>query len=48
MKFVDAKFGVGVPGGAASVNMTGCTPGQFAWTALPASISVMPGVIYYL
>jgi len=48
VKFVDAKFGVDVPGGAASVNMTGCTPGQFAWATLPAPISLMPGVIYYL
>jgi hypothetical protein len=37
-----------VPGGVASVNMTGCTPGQFAWAALPAPISLIPGVAYYL
>jgi len=48
VKFVYASNGVDVPGGAASVNMTGCTPGQFAWAALPAPISLMPGVAYYL
>jgi hypothetical protein len=48
VKFVYAKNGVDVPGGAASVNMAGCTPGQFAWAALPAPITLQPGVNYYL
>jgi hypothetical protein len=48
VKFVDTTTGLDVPGGAASVNMTGCTPGQFSWAALPAPISLAPGVRYYL
>jgi hypothetical protein len=48
VKFVYEESGLDVPGGAASVNMAGCTPGGFAWAALPAPISLMPGVAYYL
>ena len=28
--------------------MTGCTPGQFGWSALPSPITLTPGVRYYL
>jgi hypothetical protein len=48
VKFVDTTSGLDIPGGAASVNMTGCTPGQFSWAALPSPISLLPGVRYYL
>jgi len=48
VKFVVANTGVDVPGGSASVNMDGCTPGQFVWSALPSPISLSPGASYYL
>jgi hypothetical protein len=28
--------------------MSGCTPGQFSWSALPSPIFLNPGVTYYL
>ena len=48
MKFVDVTTGLDVPGGSALVNMVGCTPGQFSWSALPSPISLAPGGTYYL
>jgi hypothetical protein len=48
VKFVDVTTGLDIPGGAALVNMAGCTPGQFSWSALPFPISLSPGVRYFL
>ena len=48
VKFVDVTTGLDIPGGAALVSMAGCTPGQFSWSALPAPISLSPGVRYFL
>ena len=48
VKFVDPTTGLDVPGGTASVNMAGCTPGQFCWAALPAPMNLPPGARYYL
>jgi hypothetical protein len=40
--------GQDVPGGSVVVNMAGCTPGQFVYTALPSTISLQSGVSYVL
>ncbi len=48
VKLVSASTGQDVAGGSAAVNMAGCTPGQFAYSALASAISLTPGASYYL
>jgi hypothetical protein len=48
VKFTNATTGVDVTGGMATVNMAGCTAGQFIYTALPAPITLQSGTAYYL
>jgi hypothetical protein len=48
VKFVVASTGQAVAGGTEPVNMAGCTPGQFVYASLPASIILQAGVSYYL
>ena len=48
VKFVAQASGLDIPGASALVNMSGCTPGQFSWSALPSPIFLSPGVTYYL
>jgi hypothetical protein len=48
VKFVDAASGADVSGGSAAIDMTGCTTGQFVYTALASSISLGAGKTYYL
>jgi hypothetical protein len=48
VKFVDAASGADVAGGSAAIGMTGCTAGQFVYTALANSISLAAGKTYYL
>jgi hypothetical protein len=48
VKFVAQASGLDIPGASALVNMSGCTPGQFSWSALPSPIALSPGVTYYL
>jgi hypothetical protein len=48
VKFAAQASGLDVPGASALVNMSGCTPGQFSWSALPSPIFLSPGVTYYL
>jgi len=46
VKFATAANGQDVPGGSATVNMAGCTAGQFVYTTLTAPISLQPGASY--
>ena len=48
VKLVLASTAVDVPGGTASVNMTGCTGGQFVYTSLASPITLPAGSSYYL
>jgi alpha-tubulin suppressor-like RCC1 family protein len=49
VKFVNASDGrIDVPGGGATVNMAGCTPGQFVYANLASSITLPAGGSYYL
>lgn len=48
VKFVDANSGVDIAGASVSVNMAGCTPGQYVYSALSNLITLQPGVTYYL
>ena len=48
VKFVNAATGADVPGGTASVNMAGCTTSQFAYTNLPAPLTLQANMAYYL
>lgn len=48
VKFVDAASGVDLPGGSVSVNLSGCTVGQFVYTALPSALLLPSGGTYYL
>jgi hypothetical protein len=49
VKFVSiTSGGIDVPGGSASVNMAGCTPGQFVHTNLASPITLQAGGAYYL
>lgn len=45
VKFVNTNTGADV--GAASINLAGCTPGQFVYSPV-APFSLLPGVSYYL
>lgn len=47
VKFVNAATGSDVTGASASVNMAGCTPGQFVYTAI-APVTLSAGTSYYL
>jgi hypothetical protein len=48
VKFVNASTGIDVPGGSGSVNMLGCTPGQFVYAPLSGTITLSAGSSYYL
>ena len=48
VEFASFSSGVAVTGGSASVNMAGCTPGQFVYANLPAAITLPAGTMYYL
>src|SRR5262249_22475020 len=47
VKFVNVSTGADVAGGSASVNMAGCTPGQFAYTSI-APLILSANTSYYL
>jgi hypothetical protein len=40
--------GTPVPGGSATVNMSGCTPGTFVYASLNSNITLPAGAVYYL
>jgi hypothetical protein len=46
VEFVNASTGTPLTGGSASVNMAGCTPGQFVYS--PISVTLNAGATYYL
>jgi hypothetical protein len=48
IKFVDASTGLDVPGGSVSLNMSGCSAGQFFYGALASPITLQPHASYYL
>ena len=48
VKLVNAASGTDVGGGSATVNLAGCTPGQFVYTALAPSVSLAAGSAYYV
>lgn len=48
VKIVNAATGADVPGASASVNMTGCTAGQFQYANLPGLVTLQAGTAYYL
>src|SRR5579883_2834599 len=48
LKFVNATNGADVAGSVTSVNMAGCTGGQFVYSTLPTPITLAAGVSYYL
>jgi hypothetical protein len=48
VKLVSVATGIDVAGGTAAVNMSGCVPGQYVYTALPAAINLTGGSAYYL
>jgi len=48
VKFVDASTALDLPGGSVSVNLGGCTVGQFVYAALPNSLLLPAGAGYYL
>lgn len=48
VKFVDASTGLDLPGGSVSVNLAGCTVGQFVYVALPSALLLPAGASYYL
>ena len=48
VEFASFSTGLAVTGGSASVNMAGCTPGQFVYANLPAAITLPAGTMYYL
>jgi alpha-galactosidase len=47
VKFVNAGDGSDVPGASASLNMAGCTAGQFVFAAI-SPVTLPAGAIYYL
>lgn len=47
VKFVSAGNGSDVPGASVAVNMTGCTPGQFVYSAI-TPVVLPAGTTYYL
>ncbi len=48
VKFVNASTGTDVPGGSASLNLSGCSPGQFFYGALASPITLQENTPYYL
>jgi hypothetical protein len=48
VKFVDALTGLDVAGASASVNMAGCTAGQFQYANLSPAVTLNAGATYYL
>ena len=48
VKFVNASTGMDVPGGSVPVNMSGCVPGQFVYSALISPITLQANTAYYL
>lgn len=48
VEFVNVATGTVVPGGSASVSMSGCQAGQFVYTALNEPISLPAGGKYYI
>ncbi|MBZ5676447.1 MAG: hypothetical protein LAP61_19595 [Acidobacteriia bacterium] len=48
VKFVDANTETDIVGASVSVNMAGCTVGQFVYSTLPNLITLQPGTTYYL
>jgi hypothetical protein len=48
LKLLNAATGVDVPGGSISVNMAGCTAGQFTYAALPGSVVLTANNSYFL
>ena len=48
VEFVLASSGVAVPGAAAQVNMSGCTPGQFVYHSLSSPVTLQANTTYYL
>jgi Divergent InlB B-repeat domain/NHL repeat len=48
VEFVNASTGTVVPGGSAVVNLSGCSPGQFVYSALASSITLQANTPYYL
>lgn len=47
LKFVNAGTGADISGGSATVNLAGCTPGQFVYGPV-VPFTLLPGVSYYL
>src|SRR5262249_30182216 len=47
LKLVNAVTGLDVPNGLVSINMTGCTPGQFKYGSL-TSLTLQANTAYYL
>jgi hypothetical protein len=48
IKFVNANSGVDVPGGSVTLNMSGCTAGQFVYSSLANPIVLPAATSYYL
>ena len=48
VKFVDANTEMDIAGASVSVNMAGCTVGQFVYSTLSNLITLQPGTTYYL
>ena len=48
IKLVNAATGADAPGGSVSLSMAGCTPGQFAYNALAANLTLAANTSYYL
>ena len=48
VKFVSAATGTDVPGSQVSVNMAGCTAGQFVYVTQPSPVTLSAGAAYYL
>jgi len=48
VQVVNAGTGAVVPGAVASLNMAGCTAGQFVFTALQGPVTLLANTAYYL
>ena len=48
VKFVNASTNMDVPGGSVSVNMFGCTAGQFKYASLGSPVTLQANTAYYL
>ncbi len=48
VELINAATGSALSGGSASVNMSGCTGGQFVYSPLAESITLQPNTAYYL